>query len=94
MNAPTEHPRWCNREKCGRLRVHVSLRLPVDTGRAEEAVLDVALMQTWQAGAEPHVSLTVIEGMDVEQVLMPTRQARVLTHQLRKLLGQVEGDAR
>ncbi|MEV0723946.1 hypothetical protein AB0I37_14335 [Micromonospora purpureochromogenes] len=94
MNAPTEHPRWCDRKTCDRLGVHASRVLPVNTGRTEETVLDVALVQSWLPASEPQLSMTVIDGVDFEQVLMSLGQGRVLAHRLRQLLDDAKGGAK
>ena len=85
-NLPTEHPRWCDRKTCERRRAHCSPVKPVDTNRPEATVLDVALVQEWHPSAEPLISLTVIDGASVDQVLMSLGQATVLSYRLRQLL--------
>lgn len=87
MTAPTEHPSWCDRKACERRRAHVSPLRPVDTGRVEETVLDIALVQAWLPAAEPQISLTVIDGVDVEHLLLSLGQGRVLSYRIRQLLS-------
>ena len=83
---PTEHPRWCDLKTCERLHAHWSTVRHVDTGREEETVLDAALVQPWHPTAVPQISLTVIDGISVDQLLLSLRQAAALSYRLRQLL--------
>ena len=91
---PTEHPRWCDRNDCGRRAEHRSRASDIDTNRVEATVVSVALIQSTHPAAEPMMSLTSVEGHFAEQLIMSIGQARALTYVMRRLIDLTKGGRR
>jgi hypothetical protein len=90
----SSHPRWCDQKDCDRRRAHCSSVLQIDTNQAEESVLDVALRQDLEPGSKPVISLTVIDGVRADHVVMSLGQARALSYRVRQLLDSSKGGTR
>ncbi|MEU5721558.1 hypothetical protein ABZ783_07025 [Micromonospora sp. NPDC047738] len=91
--AQVEHPRWCLKGNICRVDgIHHSKPLAATTGDAHDAVR-VWLEQAWQL-PDPSVVLESTVDGEVGYVYLPISQARVLRHQLGRLLDAAKGGAR
>jgi len=93
------HPAWCDLDDCGRRLEHRSAVAHVETGRPEPVIVDVALVQAVSEGAEPALSLTVVDGRRTpvpasERVLLSTGQATALVYRVRQLVDAARGGRR
>lgn len=85
------HPQWCDRRNCVQRQQHRSLRLPVNTGRPEAAIIDVSLVQALSDVVDPMMALNVVDGDHSSELVLSTGQGRVLSYQVRRLLDMSKG---
>ncbi|MDG4792438.1 hypothetical protein [Micromonospora sp. WMMD1082] len=98
--ATPDHPAWCDQQGCQRRREHCSPVVEVDGVHREPLIMHVMLIQAIRPGAEPMLSMTVVDGGDraprpvSEHMMMPLDQAAALTDKIRALIDAAKGGQR
>ncbi|MEU8179960.1 hypothetical protein AB0B86_04175 [Micromonospora sp. NPDC049047] len=81
------HPRWCDRNGCGRRGEHWSQVAALDDDRQQPSIVAVWLVQTLAPTAETIVALSVTDRTTAKRVLLSVGQARALRYRLGSLLA-------
>ena len=88
-----EHPAWCIKGNVCRVdNIHHSKPLTVVTSDAYD-LLRIWLERAWSLD-QPSIVLEITTSGEVSYSYMPLGQARVLVHQVRRLLDASKGGAR
>ncbi|MEW2380730.1 hypothetical protein AB0873_01345 [Micromonospora sp. NPDC047707] len=80
------HPHWCDRHGCDQSGRHRSIRLPVNSGHPDPVIVDVALTHSLGGATQPTLSVTAVHDRG-QEIVLSLGQARVLCHQVRRLLN-------
>lgn len=89
---PVEHPSWCIKGKICAEGLHHSRPLTANSGDAHDSIR-VWLERAWTL-PEPVVVLEATVDGEVTYLYLPLSQARVLRHQLGRLLNLSKDGAR